>query len=204
MQQYAKDDYNRYLDALDQWNADRNFNYSVYMDEQNRLADQAAQEQKELVNIAETLAAYGDFSGYKALGYTDDQIVALTSGYNAQLAAKNSSKSSGGSGSSGNSGSKMTLTTAKAMAGKGQFTDEVIETLKAAGFNDAYLEAEYGYEVPGPDMSDVEYLIPDIQSRLMEQGYSASSLSTILEGMMSRGKITEDQAVKIAQHFGWN
>lgn len=62
-QQYAKDDYNRYLDALDQWNADRNFNYNVWQDQQKQLADRA-----------EMMAAAGDFSGYKGLGYTDDQI----------------------------------------------------------------------------------------------------------------------------------
>lgn len=49
-----------------------------------------------LQQYAETLAAYGDFSGYKALGYTDEQI--------ANMAAYWQQLNGGGSSSSGNSG----------------------------------------------------------------------------------------------------
>lgn len=164
-QQYADEDYKQYLDALDQYNNDRNFEYNKYLDElgqfntdrdfaygvhRDEVEDQQykdelayakeQQEKSDLMDIAETLAAYGDFSGYKALGYTDEQIAALSSGYQAQIAAKKTG-SGGGSG-----GSKMTLSTAKAMMDAGQFTDEAVQTMLDAGFNEEYLRSEYGWE----------------------------------------------------------
>ena len=65
----------------------------VENDSYNKQMAQTQLEKDDLMAIAETLAAYGDFSGYKALGYTDNQIAAMTSGYNAQLAAKSATKS---------------------------------------------------------------------------------------------------------------
>ena len=47
------------------------------------------------MSAADNLAQYGDFSGYKALGYSDGQISNMTAAYNAAVAAK-SAKSSGG------------------------------------------------------------------------------------------------------------
>ena len=38
---------------------------------------------------AETLAAYGDFSGYAALGYTDAEIAAMKAAYDKAVAAEN-------------------------------------------------------------------------------------------------------------------
>lgn len=40
-------------------------------------------------NKAKTLAAYGDFSGYKALGYTDEQIAKMEATYQASLVKDN-------------------------------------------------------------------------------------------------------------------
>ena len=39
----------------------------------------------------------------------------------------------------------MSLTTAKAMAKEGQFTDAVLNTLRKAGFTDDYIAQVYGY-----------------------------------------------------------
>ena len=66
---------------------------------QNKLETERYGEQQAL-NKAETLAAYGDFSGYKALGYSDEQISNMKSAYDAQMAlaqAKATKSSSGGS-----------------------------------------------------------------------------------------------------------
>ena len=228
-QQYAKDDYNKYLDVLDQWNADRNFNYSVYLDEMNRLADQA-----------EMMAAAGDFSGYKNLGYSDDQVSLLQSATQGSTTASKPTLTAaqtltalksgvvndttlaayeyyygepyGGTASdtpkkTGGSYDNGSLTTAQVKQLQemlGVTADGLwgSNSKKAAGgmtADEAW--AAYG---GGSDMSDVAHLIPDIQSRLMEQGYSASALSAILDNMISKGKITEGQAIKISQHFGWN
>lgn len=65
---------------------------------QNKLETERYGEQQAL-NKAETLAAYGDFSGYKALGYSDEQISNMKSAYDAQmaLAQAKATKSTGGS-----------------------------------------------------------------------------------------------------------
>jgi len=65
--------YARYQDALGQYNTDRAFNYGTEQDAYNRQAQQA-----------QTLAQYGDFSGFKALGYTDDQIARMQAAYQLQ------------------------------------------------------------------------------------------------------------------------
>lgn len=118
--QLAQQDYARYQDELAQWNADRTFSWNQSQSErewqyqQNRDAiedqrydQQYADSQKEseqaaALEKAETLAAYGDFSGYKALGYTDAQINLMQAAYQSKLAVQQASKSSsGGSVSSG-------------------------------------------------------------------------------------------------------
>ena len=64
---------------------------------QQKLDTERYTEQQAL-NKAETLAAYGDFSGYKAMGYSDEQISNMKSAYDAQmaLAQAKATKSTGG------------------------------------------------------------------------------------------------------------
>lgn len=70
--------YNRYV-------TDRSFDYGVSRDavEDERYANEF--ERSKALEKAELLAQYGDYSGYKALGYTDDEIAKLTSGYESAL-----------------------------------------------------------------------------------------------------------------------
>lgn len=86
-QKYSQEDYDRYLDAWNRWNTDRNFQYDAWRDsvEDQRYTD--AYTDKKLEAQAEMMAAVGDFSGYKALGYTDEQIALLEAAYQSQLAA---------------------------------------------------------------------------------------------------------------------
>lgn len=99
--QYAQDDYNRYVDDYNRWENDRNYQYQLNRDaiedsrydqewqyQQDQLARQQAEDQ------AQTLAKYGDFSGYKALGYTDAQIALMEAAYQMQ----NTKKTGGGGG----------------------------------------------------------------------------------------------------------
>lgn len=151
-------EYGEYADQLNQWNTDRNFayqqaqdalsnqwkqkewDYNMSQDEYNRLAQQA-----------DNLAAYGDFSGYKALGYTDSQINKMRQAYQITQAAKSKS---GRSGSSRSSGSKksgdsgMKLSVAKDNAKQGIFTQEVLDAFHKNGYSDDYLESAYGYSNP--------------------------------------------------------
>ena len=57
------------------------------------------------ISAADNLAQYGDFSGYKALGYSDGQIANMTAAYKAAAAAAAAKKSGSGSGSSSSGGS---------------------------------------------------------------------------------------------------
>ena len=151
-------EYGEYADQLNQWNTDRNFayqqaqdalsnqwkqkewDYNMSQDEYNRLAQQA-----------DNLAAYGDFSGYKALGYTDSQINKMRQAYQITQAAKaksGSSRSSGSSGRKKSGDSGMKLSVAKDNAKQGIFTQEVLDAFHKNGYSDDYLESAYGYSNP--------------------------------------------------------
>ena len=65
--------------------------------QQQYKADIAAFAYEDILRKAETLAGYGDFSGYTALGYTDKEISSMRNAYLSML-------SSGSSGSSGYGG----------------------------------------------------------------------------------------------------
>lgn len=86
-------DYAKYADLLAQYNTDRSFDYGVHRDSisDERYEDETAYnretykdetEYNRALAKAQTLAAGGDFSGYKALGYTDQEIAGLKSAYN--------------------------------------------------------------------------------------------------------------------------
>lgn len=99
---------------------------------------------KQLASAGETLLGLGilpSASQLEAMGMTSAQAQeAITA---AKMAA--AAKKTGGSGS-GSSSKGMSLTTAKDMAEAGQFTDEVLATLKNAGYTTDFLVNEYGYE----------------------------------------------------------
>lgn len=119
-------DYNRYLDSLTQWNADRNFGYGVWRDQVNdqRYEDETAynreqdeweknnyiseQEYARALEKAQNLAASGNYDGYKALGYTDSEIATMKNAYDLAQAAAMYSYSSGSGGSKSNSGGNDT------------------------------------------------------------------------------------------------
>lgn len=110
-------EYGEYGDKLNQWNTDRNF---AYQQAQDALANQWKQKEwdynmsqdewNRAAQQAEMMASYGDFSGYKALGYTDSQIESMRQAYQIAQTAKAKSGRSGSSGGkkSGDSGSPMT------------------------------------------------------------------------------------------------
>lgn len=85
LQSLESGDYNRYLDLLDQYNYEDSTDYSRKQDEYNKTA-----------SIAQTMAGIGDFTGLKAMGYTDAQIKELTDAYKAEMAAGKAGSGSGG------------------------------------------------------------------------------------------------------------
>ena len=146
-------EYGEYGDKLNQWNTDRNF---AYQQAQDALADQWKQKEwdynlsqdewNKAAQQAEMMASYGDFSGYKALGYTDSQIESMRQAYQIAQTAKAKSGSSGGK-KSGDSGMKLSV--AKDNAKQGIFTQDVLDAFHNAGYSDEYLESAYGYEPNG-------------------------------------------------------
>lgn len=98
---------------------------------------QAARNEK-IANYADTLAGYGDYSGYQAAGYTAEQTKAL------ETAAAKAAVSSGGSGGSSSSAPKsLTLSQAQSMAESGIFNSSVLSTFYAYGMSDTDIAAMY-------------------------------------------------------------
>lgn len=156
-------DYAKYIDRLGQFNTDRGFAYQNYADDYDRLRSQLADVQgQDQIDYARyldevsrqqtaqdsirsqvdaILAAGGSPSAnlVSESGYSSEYVKALEDAYRKQEAEKAAKKSGSGGGGT------MSLTTAKAMAKEGQFTDTVLNTLRKAGFTDDYIAQVYGY-----------------------------------------------------------
>lgn len=156
-------DYAKYLDRLGQFNTDRGFAYQNYADDYDRLRSQLADVQgQDQIDYARyldevsrqqtaqdsirsqvdaILTAGGSPSAnlVSESGYSSEYVKALEDAYRKQEAEKAAKKSGSGGGGT------MSLTTAKAMAKEGQFTDTVLNTLRKAGFTDDYIAQVYGY-----------------------------------------------------------
>ena len=152
---------------------DMEWNYGVNRDqiEDERYEDETAWNREQYtgeteyaraLERAQTLAQAGDFSGYKALGYSDSEIASLQNAYNRALAAQTLSRSSGSSGrsSGSSSSSKPRLTYAQAVQAieDGRVTDAVISAYDYYMGEGAY-EAAYGgggdEDGPTVDMNSV-------------------------------------------------
>ena len=159
-------DYNKYLNALAQHNNDRNFAYGVYSDQWDRnyqldrdgvndsrydtewnygvgrdeLEDSRYQDETEYARAlekAQTLAAGGDFSGYKAIGYSDQEIANLKNAYDRERAADLLSRGGGSGGSKGrgrNSGEQEYDGLFKAAQASGHAKSFIANNYKKYGF----------------------------------------------------------------------
>lgn len=168
-------DYAKYLDRLGQFNTDRGFAYQNYADDYDRLRSQLADVQgQDQIDYARyldevsrqqtaqdsirsqvdaILAAGGSPSAnlVSESGYSSEYVKALEDAYRKQEAEKAAKKSGSGGGGT------MSLTTAKAMAEEGQFTDTVLNTLRKAGFTDDYIAQVYGYTGFGTGRDKLDY-----------------------------------------------
>lgn len=168
-------DYAKYLDRLGQFNTDRGFAYQNYADDYDRLRSQLADVQgQDQIDYARyldeasrqqtaqdsirsqvdaILAAGGSPSAnlVSESGYSSEYVKALEDAYRKQEAEKAAKKSGSGGGGT------MSLTTAKAMAKEGQFTDTVLNTLRKAGFTDDYIAQVYGYTGFGTGRNKLGY-----------------------------------------------
>lgn len=223
-------DYAKYLDQLRQFNTDRNFDYNNYLGEYGRLQDylgglqgqdqttynryldvldrerekqQAAQELSRAQIDAMLQAGVSPSAGLIGKsGYENEYIQALENYYKQQSAAKASGgRSGGGGGGNGKPKSKMSLTTAQKMAKAGQFTQEVLDTLHAGGFNDAYLAAVYGYTGGGSGRTKFGY-DPD-EGIFTWNGYRFNSPEAFAEAL-DRAALTDAEKAEISRKLRAN
>jgi len=141
--------YAKYQDQLSQYDTEQSTAYSTA---QNAAA---AKETK-----AETLAQYGDFSGYKDLGYSDAEIAAMTAAYKAQLAASAAKSSGSGRGSGSGSGSGSSKITSAIIDKSNEFSadgdttglENYLNSLVYAG-KLSESDADYLYDTYAPQKS---------------------------------------------------
>lgn len=222
-------DYNRYLDMLNQYNTDRNFAYGVYGDtwdrnyqldrddvddsrydmefnygvDRDELEDQRYQDELEYsrkLDRAQTLAAAGDFSGYLALGYSQEEVDRLQQAYDQEQAARRtsgsgSSRGSGGGSSGGGSSTGSSGGVYQQMYNAGiRSYDDAYEWLRANGYGttDANRYANgLVNKIEAGDFSGAgeEALRVDMSS-VLDLGYGPID-ETSLENLIERGEVEE-------------
>lgn len=134
-------------------------------------------------------------------GYENEYIQALENYYRQQSAPKASGGRGSGGGGGGKPKSKMNLTTAQKMAKAGQFTQEVLDTLHAGGFNDAYLASVYGYTGGGSGRTKFGY-DPD-EGIFTWNGYRFNSPEAFAEAL-DRAALTDAEKAEISRKLRAN
>lgn len=209
-------DYAKYLDRLGQFNTDRGFAYQNYADDYDRLRSQLADVQgQDQIDYARyldevsrqqtaqdsirgqvdaILAAGGSPSAnlVSESGYSSEYVKALEDAYRKQEAEKAAKKSGSGGGGT------MSLTTAKAMAKEGQFTDTVLNTLRKAGFTDDYIAQVYGYTGFGTGRDKLGY--DEDEGIFTWNGRRYNSPEALAEDL-DRANLTDAEKASIARRL---
>lgn len=209
-------DYAKYLDRLGQFNTDRGFAYQNYADDYDRLRSQLADVQgQDQIDYARyldevsrqqtaqdsirgqvdaILAAGGSPSAnlVSESGYSSEYVKALEDAYRKQEAEKAAKKSGSGGGGT------MSLTTAKAMAKEGQFTDAVLNTLRKAGFTDDYIAQVYGYTGFGTGRDKLGY--DEDEGIFTWNGRRYNSPEALVEDL-DRANLTDAEKATIARRL---
>lgn len=216
-------DYAKYADLLGQYNTDRSFDYGVFADDRSfdyglsrdktedaRYADETAWNRQTYqdetaysrsLQKAQTLAAAGDFSGYKALGYTDAEIANMKASYDAAKLLTAKSGSSGGSGTSGGSTSKPTLTAAQTLAA---LKDGVINDTTLAAYRYYYGEDYAGAEGDGTGDSSLSGAGQNLYYQLQRiPGLTGENKVAMIEDALNNGRITEQDAEWLLDYLGY-
>ena len=223
-------DYAKYADLLGQYNTDRSFDYGVYRDNisdqrydtewdyqvgRDQIADQRYEDETEwersqyaseteynqALAKAQTLAAAGDFSGYKALGYTDAEIANMKASYDAAQLLTAKSGSSGGSGTSGGSTSKPTLTAAQTLAA---LKDGVINDTTLAAYRYYYGEDYAGAEGDGTGDSSLSGAGQNLYYQLQAiPGLTMDNKVAMIEDALNHGRITDSDADWLLDYLGY-
>lgn len=220
-------DYNRYLTQLGQYNTDRNFAYGQYTDDRNwdytlgrdQIEDSRYQDETDYNRAlyqAETMAQYGDFSGYRALGFTESQIAAMQADWQRQqLASASSGRSSSGRRASSTSGSG------------GQDYEGLFAAAEQSGYPKSFISNNYkkygftsssglydGFEDWAEGGGDQEPITSYSQlgtaAKRIADGASRGGASDNIGGLaeqietyLNRGEITDAEADFLLRAFGY-
>lgn len=170
--------------------------YNREQDEWEKLNYTSEREYEQALAKAQTLAAAGDFSGYKALGYTDAEIANLKSAYDkAQAAALLSRRGSSSGGSSGSKGSGGNSDIYAGMYEAGIRSEgDAYAWLLAAGYNTTQAGKLAGYfaqwlEDGGGTENDDDGLSVDMSS-IIDLGYGPIS-EEYLNQLVESGEVEE-------------
>lgn len=215
-----QNDYNKYLSDLDQYNRDRDFDYNQYIDNRNynyqlgRDSVTDSQWEKEF-GLNKDNAAYnravsdatnfGNWDGFKALGYSDSQVALMKAAYQQQIAQQTASKSSGGSGGSRSGGSG---------SGSGSMDyDSLFRDAMASGNPKSFIAnkyKEYGFKSSSGLSADYDewakkdsnkyggdYVFNYVKQMYNAKGGLPSAMQADLKKMSMTGQISDAQLNKI-------
>ena len=168
------------------------------------------------ISAADNLAQYGDFSGYKALGYSDGQISNMTAAYKAAAAAAAAKKSGSGGGGGDYKTGNSNFSAIDAYVNSGGDSDDYIGLhYKGMGFsNVSQAKAAYNVYLQGKSSTGTTsaagsqnlyngiVAMINTPSRLTEKLDDGSSLiPSRIAAMKEKRAITEAQAVELLQKY---
>ena len=168
------------------------------------------------ISAADNLAQYGDFSGYKALGYTGSQIANMTAAYKAAAAAAAAKKSGSGGGGGDYKTGNSNFSAIDAYVNSGGDSDDYIGLhYKDMGFsNVSQAKAAYNVYLQGKSSTGTTsaagsqnlyngiVAMINTPSRLTEKLDDGSSLiPSRIAAMKEKRAITEAQAVELLQKY---
>lgn len=211
-------DYDKYLNALGQYNTDRNFEYAQLLDEVN---SQTSRREEELQR-ALTAAEFGDNSFLNRLGIsTDNDPNALARQLElAKLGAQygdytglnglgiTPNVASGGGGGGASRSSTMKLSDAEKVLASGFPTPEAIQAFLDAGYPMEYLTAMYGIDVAsggtqeqnsaagnsGDFESGMSTAAKNVLASINNGTVATDKLVNAVSTYLEAGRITEDEA----------
>ncbi len=218
LQGREQDDYAKFLGEQGQYNTDRSFHYGLFNDQRSydyQTARDALNDRRydsevdysKAADKAATLAASGDFSGYKALGYTDKEIAGMKAAYDReQAAAMLKARSGGGSGSRGGGSSStgkpaLSYSQAKALYDDGVRTEKVLSAME-------YYVGDIGGEGTGQrtesygpaKMSGIARNMAKFASM---SGMGGAKWAEEVEKALDDGSMTEAEANELLKLYGY-
>lgn len=220
LQNMSDTQYSRYRDTMSDWRDDRNFAYNVYRDDisdsqwqqsfdtansqwqtsfdysaaQDALSNSQYETQyayEQALQKAETLAKYGDFSGYADLGYSTAQIAAMKKAYEADQAA-----------AAAQSASDLSLSQAKAILKENPYNQtalEAYERLTGVSYtegNDSLLS----YDSENPTAASPAYT--NLLAAIKRGAATVDEVMTAINSSLENGYMTYEEAVELMAYMG--